>query len=130
MQLAKVRIIVADDNPAFLQKLVSLLSAEFDIVATAGDGESAMRAIHSHKPDLAVLDLEMPLLNGIQITQQLGKNNTRAVICSTETDPEIVQAARQAGALAYVFKLRIERDLILALKSALDCKFFVSPGPK
>ena len=128
--MAKVRIIVADDNPAFLQKLVSLLSAEFDVVATAADGESAIRVIRSHEPELAVLDLEMPLLNGIQVTQQLGKNNTRAVICSVEMDPEIVEAARQAGALAYVFKLQIERDLMLALKSALDGKFFVSPGPQ
>ena len=128
--MAKLRIIVADDNPAFLRTLVSLLATEFDVVATAADGESALEIIRRRNPDLVVLDLGMPLLNGIQVTRQLAKNHPRVVICSVENDPEIVEAARDAGALAFVFKLRIERDLMLALKSALDGKFFVSPGPQ
>jgi DNA-binding NarL/FixJ family response regulator len=60
------------------------------------------------------------------------KKNLRhlpVVICSVETDPEVVEAARNAGALSDVFKMRVEKDLVLAVKSALHCKFFVSPGP-
>jgi DNA-binding NarL/FixJ family response regulator len=74
------------------------------------------------------LDLGIPVLNGIEVTRELAKHSSAVVICSVETDPEIVEAARQAGALAYVFKLRVQEDLILAVKSALQGKPFASPG--
>jgi DNA-binding NarL/FixJ family response regulator len=121
---------VADDNPAFLQKLTSLLAVEFDVVATATDGKTALDFIRRYKPDVAVLDLGMPALNGIEVTRELAKNHPRlpVVICSVESDPEIVEAARQAGAVGYVFKARIEKDLILAVKSAVQGKPFVSSG--
>jgi DNA-binding NarL/FixJ family response regulator len=128
--LARLRIIVADDTPAFLRELTSLLEAEFDVVATAADGKSALDLIRRYKPDLVVLDLGMPVLNGIEVTRELAKHppSPPVVLCSVETDPEIVEAARQAGALAYVFKLRVQKDLILAVKSALQGKPFVSPA--
>jgi DNA-binding NarL/FixJ family response regulator len=126
--LARVRIIVADDNPPFLQDLVSLLADEFDVVATATDGKSALDLIRRYQPDLVVLDLGMPVLNGIEVTRELAKHSPAVVICSVETDPEVVEAARQAGALAYVFKVRVEKDLILAMKSALQGKSFASPS--
>jgi len=126
--LARLRIIVADDNPAFLRELTSLLEAEFDVVATAADGKSALDLIRRYKPDLVVLDLGMPVLNGVEVSRELSKcsQSPPVVICSAETDPEIVEAARQAGALAYVFKLRVQKDLILAVKSALQGKSFAS----
>jgi DNA-binding NarL/FixJ family response regulator len=124
--LARLRIIVADDNPAFLRELTSLLAPEFDVVATAANGRSALDLIRRYKPDLVVLDLGMPLLNGIEVTRELAKHTPPVVICSVETDPEVVEAAQRAGALAYVFKVRIERDLILAVKSALQGKPFAS----
>jgi len=117
---------VADDNPAFLRELTSLLAPEFDVVATAANGRSALDVIRRYKPDLVVLDLGMPLLNGIEVTRELAKHSPPVVICSVETDPEVVEAAQRAGALAYVFKVRIEKDLILAVKSALQGKPFAS----
>jgi DNA-binding NarL/FixJ family response regulator len=121
---------VADDNPAFLREVTSLLAAEFEVVATATDGNSALDLIRRYKPDLVVLDLGMPALNGIEVSRELAKSSSSppVVICSVETDPEIVEGARQAGALAYVFKLRVQKDLILAVKSALQGKPFVSRG--
>jgi PleD family two-component response regulator len=59
--LARLRIIVADDNPAFLRELTSLLAPEFDVVATAANGRLALELICRYKPDLVVLDLGMPL---------------------------------------------------------------------
>ena len=130
--MRRLRIIVADDNPAFLQELVSILTSEFDVVATAADGKSALDLIRRYKPDLVVMDLGMPVLNGIEVSRELAKCSPSppVVICSVENDPEIVEAARQAGVLAYVFKLRIETDLMLAVKAALDGRFFVSRPPK
>ncbi len=120
--MTKLRLIVADDSPSFLHKLVSLLAVEFDIVATAADGKTALNLIRRYEPDLVVLDMSMPALNGIEVTRELVKNppGPPVVICSAETDPEIVEAAREAGAVEYVFKARIETDLILAVKSAVQ----------
>jgi two-component system response regulator DesR len=124
--MARIRIIAVDDNPAFLRKLTSLLEVEFDVVATAADGKSALELIRCYKPDVVVLDIGMPMLNGIEVTRELVKHSPPVVICSVETDPEVVEGARQAGALAYVFKVRIERDLILAVKSAVQGRHCVS----
>jgi DNA-binding NarL/FixJ family response regulator len=127
--MARLRLLVADDNPPFLQKLTSLLAVEFDVAATAADGRSALDLIHTCKPDLVVLDLGLPELNGLEVTREMAKcsRNPPVVICSVETDPQVVEGARQAGALAYVFKVRVEKDLIQAVKSAIQGKTFVSP---
>jgi DNA-binding NarL/FixJ family response regulator len=122
--LARFRIIVADDSPALLRKLTSLLEVDFDVVATATDGKFALDLIRRYEPDVVVLDLGMPMLNGMEVTRELARHSPPVVICSVETDPEVVEAARRAGALAYVFKVRVEKDLISAVKSVLQGKPF------
>jgi len=124
----KLKVVVADDNPAVLRELVSLLEAEFDVVSTAENGQLAFEYARRNEPDIVVLDLEMPLLNNIEVTRKLRKlgRTPAVVICSVESDPEIIEAAQQAGALGYVFKARTTRDLIIAVKSAADGKSFVS----
>ena len=126
----KLRIVVADDNTAFLARILSVVATEFEIVATAADGRSALECIRLLRPNVAVLDLEMPGLNGIEVTKELTKapSSPAVVICSVENDPEIVEAARQAGALGYVFKARVAEDLIVAVKSAADGRSCVSPS--
>ena len=126
----KLRIVVADDNAAFLAKLVSVLATEFDVVDTAADGRSALECIRLCQPNVVVLDLEMPGLNGIEVTRELAKSpsSPAVVICSVETGLEFVEAARQAGALGYVFKARLADDLVVAVKSAADAQSFVSPS--
>jgi DNA-binding NarL/FixJ family response regulator len=125
-----LRIAVVDDNADILNKLISVLQTEFDVVATATDGKSALESIRSCCPDVVVLDLEMPLLNGIEVTRELSKHSPRpaVVICSVESDPEFIEAARDAGALGYVFKARIEADLIAAVNSVARGQSFVSPA--
>ena len=126
MELKKV--VVADDNPAVLRQLVSLLEAEFDVVATADNGQLALECIQRYQPDIAVLDLEMPILNGIAVTRELMKVglDPAVVICSVESDSEVIEAAQQAGALGYVFKRRMTEDLIMAVRSAARGEPFVS----
>jgi two-component system response regulator DegU len=124
----KLRVVVADDNGSFLRELTSLLQTEFDVVGTAADGKSALECIRSCRPDVAVLDLEMPRPNGIEVTKELKKDHLglAVVICSVEDDPEIIEAALQAGALGYVIKLRFAKDLIAAVKSTVRGESFVS----
>jgi two-component system nitrate/nitrite response regulator NarL len=124
----KLRIVAADNNPIVLEKLVSILKIEFDVVKIAIDGKSSLDIILNYRPDVAVLDLEMPGLNGLEIARELMKINPRPaiVICSVEHDLDVVDAALKAGALGYVFKARAARDLNTAVKSAARGQSFVS----
>lgn len=125
----KLRIVVADDNASFLQEFISVLG-EFEIVARASDGRAVLECARRCRPDIVVLDIGMPLLNGIEVTQELMRHppSPAVVICSVETEPEIVDAAREAGALGYVFKARIAQDLVKAVKAAAEGESFVSPS--
>jgi len=109
---------------------VLLLVAEFDVVATAENGLVALKHIRQRKPDVAVLDLRMPVLNGTDVARQIkgsaSEPTPAIVICSVETDPGVVAAAQQAGALGYVFKASMSRDLIVAVKAAARGETFVS----
>jgi len=126
----KLRVVVADDNTEFLQKSISVLGTGCEVVATAADGQSALECVRRWRPDVVVLDLGMPVLNGIDATKELMKHqpSPAIVICSIESDSEIVEAARQAGALGYVFKARVQQDLLVAVKSAARGESFVSSG--
>ena len=125
---SKLRLIVADDCPGILAELTSVLRNEFDVLGTATNGRSALEQISRWQPDVVVLDLAMPAINGIDVTKEVMTHSIHpaVVICSVENDPEIIQAALSAGALAYVSKLSISADLILAVKSAARGQIFVS----
>lgn len=124
----KPRIVIADDNEKVLATLVSVLSPDFEVIATASDGRSALEQIQRLQPRVAVLDLNMPELNGIEIVRELARNQMAcvAVICSVESDPEVVAAAQGAGALGYVLKRRLKHDLVSAVRSAVSGEQFFS----
>lgn len=124
----KLRVVAADDNSTFLSELRSLLERHFDVVATALDGTSALDSIRRHMPDVAILDLTMPGLNGMEVTRILKDSDGRpaVLICSVETDPDILGAAREAGAEGYVFKERVTEDLISAVKAVARGQMFSS----
>ncbi|HEV2395844.1 MAG TPA: response regulator transcription factor [Candidatus Sulfotelmatobacter sp.] len=121
------RIVAADDSVAFLEQIVAVLGVEFDVVATARDGVSALDLIRQYMPDVVVLDIHMPGLSGIDLTRQLGKGpgNVPVVICSVEKDPDVIEAAKCAGAFGYVIKSRVQRDLVPAVKLALQLRGLV-----
>ena len=123
-----LRIVIADDNSKMLSTLVAVLSPEFEVVATANNGRCALEQIQRLQPAVAVLDLNMPELSGIEITRKVRQNGLRSgvVICSVESDPELIAAAQRAGALGYVFKTRLNRDLVAAVKCVARGEAFVS----
>ena len=124
----KLTVLAADDHEDALQHVVSLLEVEFHVVATAKNGQAAIDCVKQHRPHVAVLDLAMPILNGIETAKQLRKMPLApaVVICSVSIDPEVVEAAQQTGALGYVFKTHMSQDLVKAVKSAARGKLFVS----
>lgn len=126
----KYRIVVAEDDPSFLAMLVSVLHAEFDVIGTAGTGSAAEQLVSDLHPDVAVLDLEISQLNGIEVTRRIMNSSPAPaiVVCSLESDPDIMNAALAAGALGYVLKARLAMDLVTAVKSAASGRRFVSPS--
>jgi len=124
----KPRIVVADDNARVLLALVAALSEEFEVVATATDGRSALNFIQQLQPAVAVLDLNMPELSGIEVTREITRLQLTLgiVICSVESDPELIGAAQLAGALGYVLKRRLNKDLVQAVKHAVCGESFIS----
>ena len=123
-----LRIVIAEDSPQVLRQFISLLGSEFHIVGTAENGKSALECIRHQRPDVAVLDLQMPVLNAMDVTLELQKltPSPAVVICSVETDSEFVEAALEAGAICYVFKKRMVSDLVAAVKCAARRETFVS----
>lgn len=124
----KLRVVVADDMASMLRHLVSLLETEFEVVATAENGGLALEYIRRYAPEIVVLDIGMPVLNGIKVTREARKlaPAPAVVICSVESDPQIIEAAKQAGALGYVLKIHAHRDSITAVEAAAHDKSFVS----
>lgn len=123
----KQRVAVVDDTPDFMNAMVSVLSGEFEVVATAVDGKSA-QSILEVNPDVVVLDLQLPDTNGIELTRSLRKHSHHivVVICSVVKDPDVMDAALEAGASGYVWKDRMASDLIPAIKSASEGQRFTS----
>ena len=124
----KLRVVVADDNPEFLSQLLATLSPQCEVVATATDGRSALDSIRKLRPDVAIVDIKMPNLNGIELTKKATccPPHAAVVICSVESDPEIIEHALHAGAIGYVIKSQIASDLIPAVNSAAAGRRFVS----
>jgi len=124
----KLKVVVADDNPAVLSQLVSVLEPAFEVVCTAENGHLALERARRYEPDIVVLDLAMPVRNGLEVTRELKKlsPSPAVVICSVERDPAFIEAAQQAGALGYVFKMHMDRDLVKAVRLAAHGEPFVS----
>ena len=111
----------------FLQGLTSLLAGidGFQVVATAGDGAQALRAISEHRPDVAILDASMPGLGGVEVIEQ-AEGKTKFVLLTMFTHPQLLADAREAGAGACVSKKDAARELAAALDALGSGEFFAS----
>src|SRR5271169_4533077 len=126
-----IRILIADDHTIIRSGLRLLLEQQpdFKVIAEANDGREAVQLISKHHPDVAILDIGMPQLNGIEATRQIVAENPEAqvLILSMHSDEGYVLRALKAGARAYILKNSAEADLIRAVRSVADGKSFFSP---
>ena len=128
--MGAARVLLAEDHADFLAAAVRLLGAEFTVVRTFGDGESLLREAAGLRPELIVLDITMPGVNGIETVRRLKAAGEAGavVILTVHSDPDYVREVLAAGALGYVVKCRLASDLIPALKEALAGRSFISPS--
>lgn len=129
--MAQIRILLADDHTIIRSGLRLLLEqqSDFKVVAEASDGREAVELVSRHKPEVAILDIGMPELNGIEATRQIlvVEPATQVVILSMHADEGYVLRALKAGARAYILKNSAESDLIRAVRTVADGKSFFSP---
>ena len=124
------RILLADDQEEMLQTLVEMLEGEFQIVGTAENGMRVLELTPRLAPDIVVLDISMPVLNGFEAALRLKAQclAARVVFLTAHEDTDLVEAGMSAGALGYVVKSCLATDLVPALWQALAGKTFVSPS--
>lgn len=115
------RVIVAEDESLIRMDIVEILTDNgFDVVGEAGDGETAVQLATELRPDLVVMDVKMPKLDGISAAERLSKNHIAPVVLLTAfSQKELVERASEAGALAYVVKPFTPNDLLPAIEIAL-----------
>jgi DNA-binding NarL/FixJ family response regulator len=125
------RVLLVDDHPAVLRQVAQLLSDEFQVVDALLDGRNLRSAVELCRPNLIVLDISLPGVNGIDLARGLASepNAPKIVILTVHDDPDYAREAFAAGALGYVIKSRLVSDLIPALHAALEGRRFVSPCP-
>jgi two-component system response regulator NreC len=130
--MGRVRILLADDHTIVRQGLRKVLEErpEWEVVAEAGDGREAVRLAEQHRPDVAIVDVAMPLLNGIETTRQITKRvpNTRVLVLSMHADEAYVTQILQAGATGYLLKDSADVDLVKAVEEAVSGRSFFSPA--
>jgi len=130
--VAKLRILLADDHTLMRQGLRKILEAcvDWEVVAEASTGREAVREALSTEPDVVILDIGMPLLNGIEATRQILRRrpNTRVLILSMHADEAYILRALGAGARGYMLKDSADTDLIRGVTAVASGKSFFSPA--
>ena len=127
--MARARILLADDHKEIRDRAVRLLEPEFEVVGAVSDGNALVRVFAQLKPDVCIIDISMPYLNGIEAAIKLRENgsNARIVFLTVNEDSDFVRAALKTGALGVV-KSRMAFDLCLAINGAIRGHLFVSPS--
>jgi len=130
--MSALRVLLADDH-ALVRAGMRALLAELpgiEVVAESGDGREALRLVRERKPDIALLDISMPELNGLEVVGRIARDhpNTRAIILSMHGDDESVRRALVAGAAGYLLKNSDRRELELALRAVARGDTWLSPS--
>jgi DNA-binding NarL/FixJ family response regulator len=124
------RLLVAEDHAAMRDKVVSILETEFSVVAAVGNGQEMLDLEAKVKPDVVILDISMPTMNGIEAATRLKQchSNAKMILLTVHEEPEFLQAAMAVGALGYVIKSRLVSDLRLAVREVMAGRRFISPS--
>jgi len=124
----RARILLADDHQEMRDLVVQLLETDFEILQAVGDGRAFLEAAVDLKPDLCLVDISMPFVNGLEAAAQLKDSGsaTKVIILTIHEDLDFVRASFRSGASGYVVKSRIGTDLLPAVKEVLAGRTFIS----
>jgi DNA-binding NarL/FixJ family response regulator len=122
------RVLMADDHSMVLEGIHKLLETDCDLIGTVGDGHALLRAVEELRPDLILLDISMPLLNGIDACRQLAKSmpKARIIFLTMHADLAYVEEAFRAGAAGYLLKRSAASELKQAIEVVMRGGHFVT----
>lgn len=131
-QSAKTKIVLADDHPLLRKALKDLLEKEndFAIVGEAGDGQEAVKLVTEASPDVVIMDISMPNLDGLQATQQIKARcpNVAVLVLTVHTDDECILEILQAGAAGYIIKSAFGDEVVQAIRAVVTGEMVLSPS--
>jgi DNA-binding NarL/FixJ family response regulator len=127
--MTRPRLVIADDHLLVIEGLRKLLEPEFEVIETVTDGREAVAAASRERPDIVLMDVSMPVLNGFEAAREIRKvcPGCRIVFMSMHSAPDYVRAAFRAGGAAYVVKRCAASELVAAIRRVLAGETYVSP---
>jgi DNA-binding NarL/FixJ family response regulator len=127
--MTRPKLLLADDHKMFAQGLQSLLEEEFELVGTVGDGKALVAAALSLEPDVIVVDISMPVLNGFDAVRQMKKQGVEAkiVFLTMHADDRLLAEAFRCGGVGYVLKQSAGEELVACIRQVLDGHKYVTP---
>jgi DNA-binding NarL/FixJ family response regulator len=127
--MAKPRVLLADDHALLLGAFERLLADECDIVGQVSDGRALVAAAEQLTPDIIVLDISMPLLNGIEAARQIKhtQRNVKLIFVTMNEDTDLAAEAFRAGASAYVLKQSATSELLTAIREVMEGHSYLTP---
>jgi len=126
-----LRVLIADDHAIVRHGCRMLLErAGFEVVGEAIDGREAVRLAGELKPDIALLDVSMPVTNGLEAAREIQRahKNTHIVLLTMHAEDHLLAAALRSGIRAYVLKSQAAEDLVLAIRAVMSHQIFLNPG--
>jgi len=127
--MSRIRLLLADDHVMFAEGLQSLLRDEFDLLGTAGNGEELVEATLELNPELILVDISMPVLNGFDAVREIRKRGSEAkvIFLTMHNDATLLAEAFRCGASGYVLKQAAGEELVTAIKEVAQGNNYVSP---
>lgn len=127
--MRRTRILLADDHAMICAGVAKLLEPHYEVIGTVEDGRALLKAADELKPDVVVLDIGMPILNGLDAARELKRRmpHTRLIFLTMETDCYIAAEALRVGAVAYLLKTSRPAELLQAIQDAMKGVSYVTP---
>lgn len=127
--MKKPTVILADDHTLVLEGFRRLLEAQCELLSTVGDGQALLKAVAQQHPDIVILDISMPVMNGIEAARALKSQfpSVKLLFVTMHADPAYIRAAFQAGASGYILKQSLGDELTQALHAVLRGHTYVTP---
>lgn len=126
--MGKIRVVLADDRQEVIARIRDTLGDEFEVIEAVATGNEAVIAVLTSDPDVLVIDISMPILDGLQAARIIRESNRRVkiIFLTIHEDRDFVVAALSTGAMGYVAKPCLSTDLVVAIHEALEGNIFVS----
>jgi DNA-binding NarL/FixJ family response regulator len=132
MVAARTKVLIVDDHPLFRNGLKSVIAASprLELVGETGEGEAALKFILENQPDVAVVDVNLPGLSGLEVARKLQgkKNSTRIIILTMHKEEEMINRALDAGVAGFVLKENAVEDILEAIAAVAKGDSYLSPG--